>query len=410
MATTMSASAAVLRIGIALSDPALRCQWALCDGDREALTGSGPPDELPDHDGVIEVILAARDVLITRCQLPAAARRQSGALLAYAVEDATAGAPEENQVTWLGADAAGINTLAVMDKAALLRWHAALAEAGIRRFTLCCETLLLPWSPGGWSVAWNGADGFVRTAEAEGGASDCGDRNTPPLSIELMLAESRQDNSAPAFITLYTSKAEALPNLEAWSETLGLTVKSGGHWHWSDSAGTAGPALVQQRERFQMLAGLPGKLRPALLLLALALVLHGVALAYDQRRLGSEQRELRAQMEARFRQLFPDAVAVVDPLLQLRRQLATARQLGGIADSSDFLPLLEQLALATRELPAGLVRTVSWEAGRMTVEFTGITDSDVSALLDRLRQAGLRADLAPASADSNTLILNIQAT
>lgn len=409
MATTMSTSNAVLRIRIVLADAAQHCEWALLETGCDTVTGAGLLTDLPGHEGRVEVLLPASDVLLTQRLLPAAARRQHGTLLAYAVEDVTAGDPLSSQVSWLGADAAGINALAVADKPALLRWRSALAAADIKHFELCCETLLLPWVEESWSVAWNGTEGFVRTAAAAGGATDCGSTLAPPLSLELLLERARAEQNAPLFITLYASKPGAKPDLAAWSQALGLSVRFGGDWHWSAAATSAGPALVEQRQRWQLLRGMLPRLRPSLLMLGLALGLHALALMVDQVRLGAEQRELRAQMETRFRRLFPEAVAVVDPLLQLRRQLTTARQLGGIADSSDFLPLLAQVALATHDLPAGLLRTVSWDNGRMTLEFATVAAIDVPVLLAQLRQAGLQVETPASPADSSTLTLEIQA-
>ncbi|MEX2131800.1 MAG: type II secretion system protein GspL [Pseudohongiellaceae bacterium] len=405
----MNAGSAVLRIRIALGGEASRCEWALLDSGRETLTGAGLLSELPEHSGRVELVLPAGDVLITRRTLPAAARRHHGALLAYAVEDAIAGDPQAIQVSYLEVDANDVTVLAVIDKLALMRWHSALVAAGINRYELCCETLLMPWENNSWSVAWNGNDGFVRTGVAEGAATDCGDFNVPPLSIELLLATAREQLAVPAFITLYTGCPGTKPDLAAWSRLLGCKLHYGGDWNWTVAAGDDGPALIQPARRWQVFSGMAARLRPALLLLVLALILHGLILGFDQVRLGNEQQALQAQMEQRFRSVFPDAVAVVDPALQMRRQLASARQRAGIADSNDFLPLLEQVALATSELPDGLLRTVSWENGRMTLEFSGIAADAVPMLLERLRQTGLRADVVPTNSGSTSVTLNVQA-
>ena len=97
----------------------------------------------------------------------------------------------------------------------------------------------------------------------------------------------------------------------------------------SAAAGASAPAA---------LAGL----RPAAWIAGAALAIHAVALVADWTLLGAEQRSLRAQMEARFRSAFPDAVAVADPALQMRRQLAAARHRAGVPDGGDFAPMIEQ--------------------------------------------------------------------
>ena len=56
--------------------------------------------------------------------------------------------------------------------------------------------------------------------------------------------------------------------------------------------------------------------------------------------LANERRSLQAQMEQRFRSAFPEAVAVANAPLQMRRQLAQARHAAGQIDPGDFPSLL----------------------------------------------------------------------
>ncbi|MCX7271854.1 MAG: type II secretion system protein GspL, partial [Burkholderiales bacterium] len=78
---------------------------------------------------------------------------------------------------------------------------------------------------------------------------------------------------------------------------------------------------------------------PALLAGATAAVaVIGLNLHWAQ--LARERTELRQAMEAGFRQAFPKAQVVVDPLLQMRRQTAELRLRAGQDGPEDFLPLL----------------------------------------------------------------------
>jgi general secretion pathway protein L len=99
-------------------------------------------------------------------------------------------------------------------------------------------------------------------------------------------------------------------------------------------------------------------------------------------------------MQARFRGVFPDAVAVADPVLQMRRQLAMARHRVGLPDGGDFAPMVEKISAALTELPAGGLRTASYESGRMTLEFAPIEEKALRRLAARLSQAGLIVDAA----------------
>ena len=178
----------LLRIYASLLDPPQRCQWALVNGGREPVLGEGRLAELPRRAERVQLVIPAAQVLITRARVPQGARRRAGSVLAFAVEEKTAGEPDANQVSWLGV-VGDEDALAVADKEGLERWRQALGAVGIRAYEVHCETLFLPWRTGEWSLAWNGNDGFVRTGEFEGTATDCGDRQAPPLSLRLILEE-----------------------------------------------------------------------------------------------------------------------------------------------------------------------------------------------------------------------------
>ncbi len=394
----------LLRIRASLLEPPQRCQWALVSDERAVIAGEGPLAELPRHAGRVQMVLPAEQVLITRAHLPPAARRDAGSLLAFAVEERTAGDPDANQVSWLGRSV-DHDVLAVVDKAGLARWREALNVVGIDGYEVHCESLLLPWTAGEWSLAWNGSEGFVRTGELEAAATDCGDRDTPPLSLRLLLEEAATAGDTPTTLALFTTAPDAAPDTDAWSRELGIGVRVAGGWDWRGAPADAGVSLAQEQQRWRMFKGLPARLRPAAWLLGAALAIHVVALVVDWTSLAGQQRALRQQMETRFRNVFPDAVAVADPALQMRRKLAEARHAAGQPDSGDFLPMIEQVAAATSALPAGAVRAVSYEGGRLTLELAPLDEASLRGIETRLRQSGLGVDAPPASArDASTSV------
>jgi len=409
----------LLRIRGRLADAPVRCQWALVNDGREPVAGEGSLAELPSRAERIQLVIPAEEVLITRARLPHAARRHAGSVLAYAIEDETVGEPDANQVSWLGT-AGDDDVLAVVDKAGFTRWRGALDAAGVQGYEVHCETLLLPWEKGAWSLAWNGHEGFVRTGEFEGVATDCGDRAAPPLSLRLMLEEAQAHSAEPASIALYTTALNAAPDVEAWTRELGVAVRFAGTWDWRTAPPGAGVSLAQERQRWRAVTGAAVRLRPAAWILGAALAIQAVALVVDWTSLANDQRTLRRQMESRFRAAFPDAVAVVDPALQMRRKLAEARHAAGQPDSGDFLPMIEQVAAATKGLPAGAIRAVSFEGGRMTLELSAVDEASVRRILARLLQSGLSVDRgvgsAPAAsssatrAASATVILTVRAS
>lgn len=396
----------LLRIYGSLLEQPQHCQWALVNDNREPVAGEGRLADLPQRVERVQLVIPAAQVLITRARVPHGARRRAGSVLAFAVEEQTAGEPDANQVSWLGS-VGDEDALAVVDKGGLERWRHALGAVGIRVDEVHSETLLLPIRAGEWSVAWNGREGFVRSGEFEGAATDCGDPESPPLFLRLLLEEEKTRSAGPTSIALYITTPDAVPDITAWQRELGVDLRIAGTWDWRTASPDAGVSLTQQRQRWRVFSGAAKRLRPAAWILGAALTLHALALVTDWTLLAGEQLALRQQMEAQFRTAFPDAVAVVDPALQMRRKLAEARHSAGLSDSSDFLPMIEQVAAATKELPAGAVRAVSYEGGRMTLELAINEEAAVPRIVARLLQSGLSVDKSSASARaaSATLVL-----
>jgi len=397
----------LLRIRVSLVDTPERCQWVLASDGQEAVSGEGLLAELPRRVKKIELVIPAAQVLITRLRLPHAARRQGGSVLAYAVEEQIAGEPDANQVSWIGAVGED-DVLAVINKQRLKVWCDALEAAGIHDFEIQCETLLLPLPSGEWSIAWNGHEGFVRCGIFEGSTTDCGDRMTPPLALHMMLEAAQEKSVEPTSIGVYAGTRDAVPDLEAWSRKLGVTVHFAGAWSWRTILPDAGVSLIRSRRYWSGFSGILARLRPAAWVLGTALAIHALALVIDWTYLANEQRSLRQQMESRFRETFPEAVAVVDPALQMRRKLAEARHAVGHADGSDFLQMIERVAATTKSLPSGAVRALSYESGRMTIELAAVDQASVQRVVLALRQSGLVVDASPVQGPSSAQVTGMK--
>jgi hypothetical protein len=67
-----------------------------------------------------------------------------------------------------------------------------------------------------------------------------------------------------------------------------------------------------------------------------------------------------------------------------------------LPDSGDFAPMLELVAAGLQGLPAGSVRIVSYESGRITLELTTAEPAALRRVASRLVQAGLIADVTGA--------------
>jgi len=398
----------LLRIYASIAEPPDRCQWAYINAGLDAVAGEGPLTSIPRRAERTQLIIPANQVLITRAMLPPEINRRAGSVLAYAIEDQLAGEPEANHVSWLGAtapvpdDATVVNAvLAVIDKQGLRNWSDALDENGIRDFEVQCEMLLLPLKPHEWSLAWDGHEGFMRTAELEGATTDFGDRESPPLSLRLALEEAEQQGVRPQLISIFARNADAAPDMDAWQRTLGVPVRLAGPWDWRTALSPGGVNLTQERRHWhgfrRLLNGLLPRLRPAAWVIGLALTVHAASLTADWMLLAREQQALRQQIAERFRTVFPEAVSVSDPALQLRHKLAQMRHAVGQQDDGDFLPMIAKVAAAMSDLPQDMLRNLSYEYGKMTIEISDMDDARLRAIVSRLTQLSLNVDTSAAS-------------
>ncbi|MBN8896069.1 MAG: hypothetical protein J0I71_14775 [Rhodanobacter sp.] len=381
----------LLRIFCPLSAAPTSCRWVLLDEHAGVHSGSGALAQLPNTASRVELVLAASQVLITRTRLPRVGRRRSEALLAYAAEEQLASDPDANQVSMLGR-VGDDDVFAVVDRQRLQGWRDALGAVGVQVDAVYCETLMLPVQQGEWSLAWSGQEGYVRIGELEGGATDCGDRQTPPLVLQLLLEQARARDAVPASIALHVTTPAARPDPEAWQQGLGVSVRFASEPDWRMAPALAGIRIDQERGHWRPSVAMLARWRHIGWILLAALLLHSAALLVDRVRLASEQHELRQQMEARFRALFPDAVAVADPALQMRRQLAQARRAANQPDAGDFPAMLGKVAAALAEVPAAELRALSYEDGRMVLEFAAADGALMRRVEARLAQAGLDVD------------------
>lgn len=394
----------LLRIHASLAVAPDHCSWALVNEGREPVLGAGRLSDLPGRADRIQLVLPAAEVLITRARLPEGGRRLGAPVLAFALEEQTVSEPDVNQVTWLGT-AGEEQVLAVIDKPGIQRWRVALDAAGIQAYEIHCEMLLLPWKNDEWSLAWDGSEGYVRSGEFEGAVTDAGDRKKPPLSLRLMLDEAEKNHVRPASVAVYTTASDATPDIAAWQKELGVTLRSAGRWNWWAASPDAGISLAQENRRWRAYSGITKRLRPAAWILGAALAVHAAALVIDWVSLANEQRGLRQGMEAHFRATFPDALAVVDPVLQMRRKLTEARHAAGQSDGSDFLPMLDKAGVALKDLPPGSVRILSYESGRITVELAPTDKAATRRVVARLQQSGLSVDMPASPRPGGTVLI-----
>ncbi len=108
--------------------------------------------------------------------------------------------------------------------------------------------------------------------------------------------------------------------------------------------------------------------------------------------LRDEQASLRTRLDESFAQVFPSGTARVDPVLQLRRHVATLRSRAGQSSPDDFVALTASLGTALGTQAQDAVNLLEYREGRLRVRFRpGMADSRASR--DSIEQAARRQGL-----------------
>jgi general secretion pathway protein L len=361
-------------------DAASPCAWALLDDDGNLRdSGNGTLASLPQNDEAT-VIVAADRVLATAAALPKLKRSKLETALPFALEDSLIDDVGDAHVTPGTKLADGRTVLYTLNKSWLTRLLAACNAAKLRVRRIVPEFCLLPTRANEWSVAWDGAQGFLATAHNMGGALDSGDDGRAPVGLQLRLQQQ-----PPAALRLFA---------------LGSGVQAPG---W----GIGVPLICEQQSFDWRKAAIPadapnllwGKfapparigelwpwLRPALLAGLLLFAVEAVLSNVEWALLAHEQRQLASQMTETFRETFGADAVIVDAPLQMRRNLSRLRHATGTTDDADFLPLLEKFSAASH---GGTLRTLRYEEGKLDIELTLPGQAALDALRQRIAETGL---------------------
>jgi len=359
-----------------LAEPNVEFRYSRFEGHAH-VAGVAPLAEVPSADTIVAVAPASA-VLFVRASLPVARGPKMARLLALAVEDAIATAPEEVHAILVEHVPGGESLIAVVNREWLAAALDALAARGFRPDRFLVETELAMQRAAGettrpWLVVRSPSGGFATLGEGDVVALDLGESvSAVPLALRLARDERARRGDAPGEVLVFTSPGTPPPDALAWGRELGLPVRNGGEWR---------PELIDARTRVatDLLRGdfaptwraadLARTLKFAGLTAAAVLGVHVLLTISDWWGLSSETRQLKTQMETQFRQLFPETQAVVDAPLQMRRNLGNLRREAGAPDASDLVPLLAAVAPALAGAGAQVER-LQYQRGELEVDVT----------------------------------------
>jgi len=344
-------------------DPAERCAWKLFDMRGELRReGEGIAGDMP-RAKELELVLPAERVLFARLKLPKVNAATIRELLPFAVEDRLLGDPSHIHAVAGAKNARGETVVAVVDRDWLQARIAALEAAGHAPTSAFCESALLAGGHGDWHVVWGSSRSMLVDDEGVGASFDRGPGL--PLALRVALDEAAGRGDKPASVRVHSQGGEPLPDLARWSSETGIAFTPGTQW---ETLAAGHPAASSIELLHGELA--PGRSREGLRLPRAALWL-GAAVAVaqvvlsgvDAVRLSAERDRLVQRQEAIFRGAFPQAKAVVDPELQMARNLEELKRARGLAAGDDFLAQLTRVARETKA-----VRSVEYASGRMVAK------------------------------------------
>ncbi len=369
---------AILRILMPESLPELgTClAWELLDATGHTVqSGCDSLADMPVAEQC-QAVAPAAVVLLTSVKLPVSKGEKARRLLPFVAEEQLAVEVDTVHFALGEALPEGRLAVAIIEQHWLQQSLAFLTAQGLRVQHFLPETLLLALPDDGWVMTWDGQQGLVRTGESAGWVLE---GEGIPFALQCLCQSVAAH--PPKQLLIYTHAA-----LDAawWSAQLGVPVV----------ISTQAPPRVLSaldllqgnfaRQQFNW-TWLP-KLKPVLWLGAAMILLQLLGTGIDAWRLGREQRQLQQAMEASFRQAFPEATVVVDPALQMERQLANLRRTAGIADTQDFLPILGKITPWLQGANGMQLQKINYENQVLKLEFNLPSAAILASLHTQLNQ------------------------
>jgi general secretion pathway protein L len=389
--------------------PHTRCAWALVDGAGAVLRSGHDALEGIPRANKIWVVLPASRVLFTELALPPVSASRLATLLPFAVEDKLMSDPGTIHavVAPRGASAKSERVVAVVDKPWLSGVLEVLAAQHFVPDAVIPESELTLREAGVWTVVLQESGGYLARDDAFAVAFDYRAGQGVPLAVELALKEAAKRNEAPQRVRLLAHGGEPdSVDSAAWSERLGVTVERVD----PPVFGAAVSRVAENKtSRVDFLTGAIARqfahqtgwreyarlARPTLLIAAAILGLHIAFTAADWWRLERERDALEAEMVATFKAAFPEARAIVDPALQMRRNTEALRRERGLAGDDEMVSLLAAAASLVESSSGIRARAVQFSAQRLAVDLEADSSADLQRLGERRGAGSYAAHLGP---------------
>lgn len=346
-------------------------RYATVDNVSGAVSGEAPVSLLP-RARETDLVFNCGDVFLTVVDAPRLAEARLRQALPNLLEDRLLGNPADCQ---FGFDAARANgkaaparlPVAVIDRGLLTRAIDVIGDRQRLRAAYSEIHLLPTPADGELAVRAERGRAVARSGAYEGFEFELGDPGSVPGAL-LLAVRQRGIRRIRAF----GSDAARLASL---AEPLGVAVDVSGQ---DLDAAAAASAVNLLQGTFAPRGSLgsfvaqrigPAQIKALAAWGAIAAVTFIAGLNLYWMKLASEERALRGGMETAFRGTFPDATAVVDPVLQTRRQLGALRARAGVASAEDFSVLSTHASQILSMGPMGTLASLEYRDGALRMKF-----------------------------------------
>lgn len=338
------------------SGAAQTCPFALVgDGghlERQGTSPLGNLGELIAASRRVVLMLAASDATLLRVKAPPLSASRLKAALPALVEEQVLGDTADCVLAAGAADADGVRTVAVVQRAWLEVLVKALLAQGAHSVSVLPMQLCLPFQPGSVSAALSLGDAgyelILRRSQYDGmGLALPGE---PVAALHTLRAMAGDEP-----VTLYLSQ-EQMKQFEplmadAATAPHGISLAED-HWqHWVAASRSAGLDLAPALGAAGASAREWQRWRWPLRIAALALLVNVVGLNVEWMRLKREANEVRLAMMQTFKAAYPKETVILDPVAQMRKNISLAKADDGQAAPDGFIAMSANLAEALSVLP-----------------------------------------------------------
>ena len=379
-------------------------EWVILDNQAKVLRrGRDLLNALPQCDET-EIIVPASMVGFISAQLPPGSRTKILNALPFLVEAGLISAPEDTHAVLANQFESKI-VVAVIQKA----WMASVLERLLRKeifpIRMFPETLLPILPNDGWAMVSRGHDSFIRMNNSQGIplSVDAGAEAPPPV-LEMALMQFDKTRR-PVNIDIY---GEYPINAAAWASQLGVLFSRPIEQEWFVS--NTKPIVNLLQGEFQPSGAISRNLiafKPAAITLAILILMQVSFMIIDYGIKARKNSMLDQAMVTQFKASFPNAKAIVDAPLQMKRNLDELKHGAGQISNADFLPLLAAITSNIGPISADRLKSMDYQNGKLELNLTMPDMEQAQAMRQRLSTAGLSATIESTQPSPRGLELRI---